>query len=266
MAAVAAACGSTQAATPSTSPTVKVSLTQVDGVHCTHTPAVSHGALPTLPAPAAAALHQFGDVEATGRGLPATSSSTAGHLAVAAPADPTMSRADAHELHTQLVEAARAACNLLDTESVERAGYYIGSSNVEGVGTHWINWSLMNKPFDPARPSMLLFSTQGAQSHLVGFSYWVRSTAPPAGFAGGLDAWHRHFGVCFDANGMWSGEDETASECQGTYVNGRDLWMLHAWVVPGTDNLDGIFAPINHSQCHHNVPDIAKCPTQHSVG
>jgi hypothetical protein len=243
-----------------------VSLTQVDGVHCARAPAVSHGALETLPASAAAALHQFGKVEASGRGLPATSATTSGHLAVSVPADPTMSRADAAKLHAQLVEAARAACNLLDTEAVQQAGYYLGSPNVEGVGTHWINWSLMNKPFDPARPSMLLFSTQGAQSHLVGFSYWVRSATPPVGFAGGLDAWHRHFGVCFDANGMWSGEDETSSECHGTYVNGRDLWMLHAWVVPGTDNLDGIFAPINRSQCHPNVPDIAKCPTQHAVG
>ena len=243
-----------------------VSLTQVDGVHCAHGPAISHGARPTLPAPAAAALHELGQLEATGRGLPEPSGSTSGHLAVAVPADPTMSRADASELHAQLLEAAHAACNLLDTESAQRAGYYLGSSEVEGVGTHWINWSLMNKPFDPARPSMLLFSTQGAQSHLVGFSYWVRSTTPPAGFAGGLDAWHRHFGVCFDATGQWSGEEETSSECHGTYVNGRDLWMLHAWVVPGTDNLDGIFAPINRSLCHPNVPDIAKCSTEHTVG
>ena len=72
---------------------------------------------------------------------------------VEVPADPTMSRADAATLHRQLLVAARAACNLLDTQSAERAGYYLGSPNVEGVGTHWINWSLVNRPFDPARQS-----------------------------------------------------------------------------------------------------------------
>ena len=45
-----------------------------------------------------------------------------------------------------------------------------------GVGTHWIKWSLVGRPFDPAAPSMLLFDGMpGRPIRLVGFSYWVES-------------------------------------------------------------------------------------------
>jgi hypothetical protein len=33
--------------------------------------------------------------------------------------------------------------------------------------------------------------------------------------------------------------------CPGTWLNGSDLWMLHAWVVPDVPNPAGRFAPGN---------------------
>jgi hypothetical protein len=162
-------------------------------------------------------------------------------------------------LKSELRRAAEASCHLLTATAAEAAGYYLGSPYVEGVGTHWINWSLVDRPFDPARPSMLLFKTTGIVTQLAGFSYWVRSETEPAGFAGSADHWHRHSGLCFSA-GQWAGEELAPSECDGVWLNGRDLWMLHAWVVPGHPNDAGVFAPRSRTLCRPNMPDIVACP------
>ena len=50
-----------------------------------------------------------------------------------------------------------------------------------------MKWSLIDKPFDPTAPSMLLFDLRRDPPVLVGFSYWVHSTDAPAGFAGDPD-------------------------------------------------------------------------------
>ena len=39
------------------------------------------------------------------------------------------------------------------------------------------------------------------------------------------------------------------SACEGSWVGGDDLWMLHAWVVPGYDNPAGVFAATNRKLC-----------------
>ena len=162
-------------------------------------------------------------------------------------------------LQSELQRAAHASCHLLTPTDAEAGGYYLGSTYVEGVGTHWINWSLVEQPFDPARPSMLLFKTMGNVTELSGFSYWVRSATEPAGFAGSTDHWHRHSGLCFIA-GQWAGEGLVPSECDGVWLNGGDLWMLHAWVVPGHPNDAGVFAPYSRALCRPNMPDIVACP------
>ena len=133
----------------------------------------------------------------------------------------------------------------------------------QGVGTHWTNWNLVDAPFDPTRPSMLLYAPRLGHTELVGFSYWVRTSAPagPAGFAGTADAWHRHFGMCFDAHGMLQQEDvRTAAHCNGLWMNGSDMWMLHAWIVPGFPNDWGVFAALNPVLCNRKVADIERCP------
>ncbi|MGQ0825670.1 MAG: hypothetical protein ACT4OX_11720 [Actinomycetota bacterium] len=38
-------------------------------------------------------------------------------------------------------------------------------------------------------------------------------------------------------------------ECAGDWIDGGDLWMLHAWVMPGYENVDGVFAPTNSKLC-----------------
>jgi hypothetical protein len=138
----------------------------------------------------------------------------------------------------------------------------LSSFNTQGVGVHWTNWRLVDRPFDPERPAMLLYGATGdGRLRLVGFSYWVRSAGPPVGFPGTADQWHRHFGLCFDGHGLLETEGlRRAGRCVGSWVNGTDLWMLHAWIVPGQSNPWGLFAPLNPELCRRYVADVLRCP------
>ncbi len=170
-------------------------------------------------------------------------------------------------LADQIRVASEVACRLRTTADATRAGYVLSSNYTEGIGTHWTNWGFVDAPFDPTRPAMLLYGPRLGETQLVGFSYWVRTTDPagPTGFSGSADHWHRHYGMCFDRMLLLERENvRSAVLCDGTYLNGSDMWMLHAWVVPGAANAWGLFAPLNPQLCRRNVADIARCPDAHS--
>ena len=96
---------------------------------------------------------------------------------------------------------------------------------------------------------MLLFSDTTAGARLIAFSYYNRSDGrPPAGFAGPNDHWHQHRGLCVTA-GRTTSEGNAANVCGGIWLNGANLWMLHAWIVPAEPNAWGMFAPINQKWC-----------------
>ena len=97
---------------------------------------------------------------------------------------------------------------------------------------------------------MLLFDELkwGQGPELIAFSYWVASPDPPEGFAGEMDRWHAHLGMCFE-NGWLTTDNWPRESCDGDWINGSDLWMLHAWVVPGVENDTGIFETINPKLC-----------------
>ena len=148
-------------------------------------------------------------------------------------------------------EAAVAAVPSLDTiEEVEAAGYVLASGHSDGAGVHYVKWSIVDRPFDPVEPSMLLFDelVRGEPMELIAFSYWVSSDERPEGFVGEDDSWHRHLGVCF-VNGYIKDENVVREQCPGDWVNGMDLWMLHAWVVPGLENEYGRFHTVNPFLC-----------------
>ena len=153
-------------------------------------------------------------------------------------------------LDAELETARRAASALAEEPRLSRAGYHLGSYWSRGVGTHYIDWRLVGAPFDPARPAMLLVDTApGHKRRLAGFSYWVGSEGPPEGFDGDSDTWHHHRGLCF-LDGVLSREGiADPADCGGVWVDGQDLWMLHVWVVPGYENPDGVFAPLNPKLC-----------------
>jgi hypothetical protein len=123
-----------------------------------------------------------------------------------------------------------------------------------------VKWSLVEEPFDPARPAMLLTDGDGPRAPVVGLSYFVRDPAAPSAFAGA--PWHQHAGLCIVRGRLVAESVLRRSDCaggRGQLLNGRDLWMLHAWVVPARDNPWGTFAPINPALC----PTQASCfPTE----
>jgi hypothetical protein len=159
---------------------------------------------------------------------------------------------------------AQSAVPALDSASdAAAAGYTKAAVHVSGIGVHWVNWTLIDAPFDPARPAMLLFDERGPTPTLVGFSYWVRSDTEPEGFAGDHDVWHRHTNLCV-VNG-WIDRESVPSraDCAGHVLAGSDLWMLHAWVVPARENRWGDFATHHPALCPRAVgtPDIVRCPS-----
>lgn len=157
--------------------------------------------------------------------------------------------------------AVAASSNLVTPEQALKAGYSQAAPFNAGVGTHWIKWSLVGRPFDPASPAMLLYDgIAGRPVRLVGFSYWVESTQEPAGFAGPNDRWHRHSGLCFTRNGWLTDQQvPNSAACSGYWLGGGNLWMLHAWVVPGLPNIWGRFAPSNPYLCPRATKDIFPC-------
>jgi|GEM_PF-3540261 len=159
--------------------------------------------------------------------------------------------------------AAQAAVAKFDTVAKAAAlGYVRAATPENGIGTHWVSWEQIAKPFDPAHPAMLLFDERKSPAVLVGFAYWLQSATKPVGFAGDNDVWHQHTGLCV-VNGWLDREESVGHEdCAGTLFQGGDLWMLHAWVVDRYKNRDGNFAVFNPFLCPSRIgtPDDLLCP------
>jgi hypothetical protein len=176
----------------------------------------------------------------------------------------SMTEAEHDALAEQWALAEAAAERLNTPEAAAAAGYVQASSQLPGIGAHWVKWSLIDQPFDPSQPSMILFDQSTLHPvRLAGLSYWVRSVDAPAGFAGTNDQWHQHSGLCF-VNGWLAREGVASADlCPGQWLNGSDLWMLHAWVVPTNVNRFGPFAARNPALCPpswQQLPDLLKCP------
>jgi hypothetical protein len=209
-----------------------------------------------LPAAEATALIQLAD-----RSQPIDTSVTHDHQTVTLAS--TLPPADQARFDAEIQAAVDAAKAFATTDAAAAAGYVQSSLQLPAIGTHWIKWSLVDAPFDPAHPSMLLFDESTLHpTRLAGLSYWVRSDNAPEGFTGPNDVWHRHSGLCFE-NGWLARENVPSSdECAGQWLNGSDLWMLHVWVAPDVTNTAGLFAARNESLCppdRQQLPDLLKC-------
>ncbi len=174
-----------------------------------------------------------------------------------------LNRAELSAFEQQWSRAVLAAEALATADDAIAAGYTQASTEALGVGSHWVKWSFVDMPFDPAKPSMLLFkeTRHDQPPELVGFSYYVASPDEPAGFAGPNDIWHRHHGMCFVDGWLRSENVALRGDCPDTWIDGRDLWMLHAWTASGWSNSRGLFADMNPSLCGRRplTPDILSC-------
>ncbi len=174
----------------------------------------------------------------------------------------TVSAADQDILDTEINLAQSAMPDIDTIEEAQAAGYVLATAPSPGIGTHWVKWSQIRKPFAPDTPSMILFDHEQTPPVLVGYSYALQSSERPVGFTGETDEWHRHTGLCVTLKGWVVGERTPGPDkCDGSFIAGGDFWMLHAWVVPGWKNRDGLFAPMNPKLCPGDTgPDFLRCP------
>ena len=157
--------------------------------------------------------------------------------------------------------ATRAFLEEHDTiEKALAANYTITTNDVPFMGAHLLNFGYVaDGVFDPSKPEGLLFSKLGggpdAEWQLTGAWFLlipglnpgVTEAIPPDGFAGNLDLWHQHHGLC-TRNGVIS-ENNTEESClsDGGNYQGELKWMMHVWVWPETaDNVDGVFTYLNY--------------------
>ncbi|MGI9665721.1 MAG: hypothetical protein ACR2N2_01290 [Acidimicrobiia bacterium] len=161
-----------------------------------------------------------------------------------------LSPAERAELDAQWNAAVESVPRYDSIAEAEAAGFVLASGHSDGAGVHYVKWSWVDRPFNPAEPSMLLYDelVRGEPMELIAYSYWVQSDGEPEGFVGDTDGWHQHRGVCF-INGYIKDEHIGREQCPGDWVNGEDLWMLHAWVVPGLENVYGDFHNVNPLLC-----------------
>ncbi|MFN8023600.1 MAG: hypothetical protein U0Q03_18875 [Acidimicrobiales bacterium] len=201
------------------------------------------------------ALGDSGAVEPSG-------SHAHGHGVLSSTIEVPLLTGDAATFNDQWMRAQRATTRFDTVDELGRAGFVRASAPGPGVGTHWVRWTQVAAPFDPAEPSMVLLDETVEPPRLVAFVYWLQWPVEPIGFAGGNDHWHQHTGLCV-VNG-WVDREEAGGpdRCAGTYLAGGDLWMLHAWVVPGFENRLGRFANVHPALCpsRYGTPDIARCP------
>jgi hypothetical protein len=172
-------------------------------------------------------------------------------------------------LKDQLQQARDFALAHDTIEKAQAAGFFNTTNDVPFMGAHFINREyLMDGKFDPSKPEGLLFSKKGggesATWQLVGVWFLlvpgvnggVTNTMPPEGFAGNLDLWHAHRGLCTRTAGI--SENNTRESCladDGNFI-GDIRWMMHVWVYPeGADNPEGVFTYLNTNlyQMQQNV-------------
>lgn len=159
-----------------------------------------------------------------------------------------LTAAEQNVLNGQMAQAAAVARKYPTVKDAEAAGYELSTVYVPCIGAHFTNFRLAAK-FDPAHPSELLYDGTGPNNKIVGLSYlvWHRN-GPPPGFEGPNDRWHQHNangGLCLKGGVVIGSEASTRQQCAaagGHKTLLQDVWMVHAWVVPGTSCDWGVFA------------------------
>jgi hypothetical protein len=160
----------------------------------------------------------------------------------------TLSASERVTLEGQM-RAARTVIDKFPTvAAAEAAGYHKSTPYVPCIGAHYTNISKVGQ-FDPAQPSELLYDGTNPDSKIVGLSFLVlHPGGAPDGFAGPNDHWHQHNangGLCLKGGLVVGGEDTSKADCEargGRKAVLSDIWMVHAWVVPGFECSWGVYS------------------------
>jgi hypothetical protein len=186
----------------------------------------------------------------SGHGLASeiTGNKTADHGHGTAVPEQPLDQPTRNALGMELTVARQAALQYPTVADAEAAGYRMVTPYVPLIGAHYLNFGIVDSTFDAAKPEMLLYDGTKADDRIVGLSYFVAAPGgkPPAGFVGPNDHWHQHIGLCVKNGVVVGGETTTPAQCKsrgGNKIGLNDIWMVHAWVVPGWDSPQGVFSP-----------------------
>jgi hypothetical protein len=115
----------------------------------------------------------------------------------------------------QLQQARAATARYRNIDNAIKDGYTDIEVDVQHMGHHYMNTSLIDSVFDFRQPEILVYNRDDkGKQQLVAVEYAVPLTYPrPEGFSGSSDVW----------------KDDS----------GFPLWLLHAWVW--AYNPDGVF-------------------------
>jgi hypothetical protein len=140
----------------------------------------------------------------------------------------------------QLAAAHQVALRYPSLAAALHDGFTQAAPYAPGIGSHYMKYSRIYRPFDVNAPAMLLFNGDSPNSKLVGLAYYVYdSLGPPVGFAGPYAHWHQHQQTCVGPSGAHFDGNDDSQECGH---RGRNAWMLHMWVVSGQQTPDRIFS------------------------
>jgi hypothetical protein len=160
----------------------------------------------------------------------------------------TLTHAERAALEGQMSAARAVALRYPTVKDAVAAGYIKSTPFVPCIGAHYTNIPKAAR-FDPSEPSELLYDGTEPDSKIVGLSYLVlHHDGPPPGFSGPNDYWHQHNangGLCLKGALVVGDESTTAQECAqrgGRKALLTDIWMLHAWIVPGFECTWGSFS------------------------
>jgi hypothetical protein len=161
----------------------------------------------------------------------------------------SLTHAEREALEAQMTVARQVANEFPTVKEALAAGYMRSTPFVPCIGAHYTNTAKVFG-FHPDAPSELLYDGTDPDSKIVGLSYLVLEPGgkPPAGFAGNNDHWHQHNangGLCLKGGVVVGGEDTTRADCAargGHKTLLTDIWMLHAWIVPGFECSWGTFS------------------------
>jgi hypothetical protein len=154
------------------------------------------------------------------------------------------------QLEAQMAAARAVVAKYPTVKDALAAGYEKSTPYVPCIGAHYTNLKLIFG-FNAGVPSELLYDGTAPDSKIVGLSYLVfHANGPPDGFAGPNDHWHQHNangGLCLKGGLVVGGENTTDAQCAargGVKAANimKDVWMVHAWVVPGWECTWGVFS------------------------
>lgn len=155
------------------------------------------------------------------------------------------------KLDEQLAAATRIAEKYPTYGDAKKDGWQLVTPAVPGMGSHTMNFGLVDDTFNLDEPEMIMFDGNYEEAHIVGLSYYVIKPGeiePDVGFEGPNDRYHRHLGLCIVGGKVLGAESTSEEDCKaagGFKADGDGGWMQHTWVVKGCESPWGMFSGLN---------------------